>query len=73
MILFSAITKLAAVTFAVLGPFIAGTVSPFTLDPEVYAFVVIGGIALGLAGLFGFAAIEREEGVRHARNLRREG
>jgi uncharacterized membrane protein len=73
MIVFSAIAKLAAVTCAVLGPFIAGTVSPFALDPEVYAFCVMSGIALGLAGLFAFAAIEREEGVRHARNLRREG
>lgn len=65
--------KLLFGALAGLGPFFAGFMIDRVVEPEIYAFFFLFGIGLGLAGLFGFAGLERDEGVRHARNLRREG
>jgi uncharacterized membrane protein len=67
--MFVAIMKILAVTAAMAGPFIVGAMMPFARDPEVYAFFVVAGISLGIAGLFGFAALDRGELHRHVRNL----
>ena len=65
--------KLIFTTMAMLGPFGAGAMRQYVHDPEVYVFFLIGGVLLGMVGLFGYASFERDELVEHQRNLRREG
>lgn len=67
--MFSAIMKLVCGAAAMLGPFLVGALAPYARDPEVYAFFIVAGVGIGLAGLFGFAALDRGELRRHARNL----
>ncbi|KPH80547.1 hypothetical protein [Bosea vaviloviae] len=64
--------KLIFAAMAILGPFAAGAMRQFVVNDEVYAFFLVGGVLLGLVGLFGFAAFERDELIEHERNLRGE-
>lgn len=70
--MFAASLKLLAATAAVIGPFLAG-VSLNATVPEVQPFFVIAGCGAGLAGLFGFAAIEAGENRRYRRAIGEEG
>jgi hypothetical protein len=57
--------KLFCLAAAMLGPFSAGAIGPYVREPEIYAIFLVGGILLGIAGLCGFASIERDEARRH--------
>lgn len=69
--MFAASLKLLAATAAVSGPFLAGLSVNVTV-PEVQTFFVLAGCGAGLAGLFGFAAIEAGENRRHRRTIGEE-
>lgn len=55
--------KLGCGAATILGPLGAGYSISVTV-PEVAWFYVGAGVALGLAGLFGFSSIERDEAIR---------
>ena len=59
--------KLFCMAAAMLGPFAAGIIRPYVLQPEIYAIFLVGGGLLGIAGLCGFASIERNEQQAHDR------
>jgi hypothetical protein len=65
--MFVACLKMTALAAAMLGPFTVGAMSRFIRDPETFAFFLVAGIGTGIAGVFGFAALERVEGERHGR------
>ncbi|MFA6966105.1 hypothetical protein [Bosea sp. (in: a-proteobacteria)] len=54
--------KLACAFTAMAFPFLAGLLYPAATSDEVRIVLVSGGVFLGLAGVFGFAAIEQREG-----------
>lgn len=62
--------KLVAAAASVMGPLVAGLVFPHALVLEAQIFVIVAGMGAGLAGLFGFAAIDRHEEARHRAILR---
>lgn len=59
--------KLICVAIGVLGPFSAGWIQHFIAYSEISAFFMCAGVFAGLAGFFGFAAIERSEDRAHIR------
>jgi coenzyme F420-reducing hydrogenase gamma subunit len=63
--------KLLCICLVPLGGIVAGAMLHFVRDPEVYAFVLIAGTCASLAGAVGFARLDREEALRHARHLGR--
>lgn len=65
--------KLIFAAMAMLGPFGAGAMRQYVAAPEAYSFFLVGGVLLGLVGLFGYAAFERDELVEHRRKLNGEG
>lgn len=65
--------KLIFAAMAMLGPFGAGVMRQYVVDPEIYAFFLVGGVLLGMVGLFAFASFERDELIAHQRHLRGEG
>jgi hypothetical protein len=65
--------KLFCLGCALLGPFGAGIMHQFVVEPEIYAIFVIGGCLLGFGGVCGFASIERDEARRFAAALGRKG
>lgn len=65
--------KLIFASIAMLGPFGAGAMHLYVREPEIYVFFALGGVLLGLAGLFGYASFERVEMAEHQRHLRGEG
>ena len=67
--MFVALMKFVACVAAMFGPFAVGAAASFVRDPEVLAFFIVSGVGTGLAGLFGFAALDRGELRRHVRNL----
>jgi hypothetical protein len=67
--MFVAFLKMSALAAAMLGPFTVGAMSRFIRDPETFAFFLVAGISIGIAGVFGFAALERIEGERHGRRM----
>lgn len=69
--MFRSAFKLVCISLVPLGGFVAGAMLHFVRDPEVYGFVLIAGAGASLAGAFGFAQLDREEAVRHARHLGR--
>lgn len=69
--MFAAFLKMAAIAAAMLGPFTVGAVSRYVRDPETFAFFLVAGIGFGIAGIFGFAALERHEGEQHGRRMGR--
>lgn len=54
--------KLACAGTAMFFPLAAGLLLPFGRTPEVQFVVFSLGISLGMAGMLGFAAIEKREG-----------
>ncbi|MDP3408226.1 hypothetical protein [Bosea sp. (in: a-proteobacteria)] len=64
--------KLIFATMAMLGPFGAGAMRAYVVHAEIYVFFLLGGVLLGLVGLFGFASIERDELAAHRRHLQGE-
>ena len=67
--MFAALMKLAAGAAAMIGPFAVGAAASFVSDPEAFAFFLVAGMGMGMAGLFGFAALDRGELRRHVRNV----
>ncbi|CAM5764624.1 hypothetical protein [Bosea minatitlanensis] len=66
--------KLTCLGIAMLGPFSAGALFNFVVEPEIYAIFLVGGLLLGFAGLCGFASVERDEERAHrAARFGREG
>lgn len=57
--------KLFCLGAAMLGPFAAGILFAYVRQPEICAIFLAGGVLLGVAGLCGFASIERDEARRH--------
>ncbi|PZU93089.1 MAG: hypothetical protein DI527_07520 [Chelatococcus sp.] len=53
--------KLFCISIAMLGPFAAGALWKYVVEPEIYVIFLAGGLLLGLAGLCGFASTERAE------------
>lgn len=68
--MFQSALKLAFLLLAVGGPFVAGALHPYVIEPGVYAFFVVAGVLAGVGGLCGFTAIGNGEAVRHERALR---
>lgn len=64
--------KLLFLACVPLGGFIAGALYHYVKQPEVYALFLAAGVGASLAGAFGFAQLDREEAVRHARHLGRD-
>lgn len=67
--MFVALMKFTAGLAAMFGPFTVGAAASFVRDPEALAFFIVAGIGIGIAGLCGFTALDREELRRHVRNL----
>lgn len=63
--------KLLFLACVPLGGFLAGVMVQYIKPAEVYAFFLAAGVGLSLAGAFGFANMEREEGERHGRTIGR--
>ena len=63
--------KLVCLAMVPLGGWFAGVTFTYIKQWEVYAFFLGAGVALSLAGCFGFAELERDEAERHGRNLGR--
>lgn len=63
--------KLIYLAFVPLGGFGAGVMYQYVKQPEIYAFFLLAGLTLSLSGAFGFAQLDREESLRHTRNLGR--
>jgi hypothetical protein len=69
----STLFKLVYTAAAILGPFLAGAANAIVRDPGAQAALIVLGVGIGLMGLFGFAGLERDEAVDHARRLSGEG
>lgn len=65
--LFQSVFKLACGVSTVVGPFGAGMVPRYVANPEACMFFMCAGVLLGIAGLFGFAGVERAEQKAHDR------
>ncbi|MCA0418160.1 MAG: hypothetical protein LCH80_05480 [Proteobacteria bacterium] len=65
--------KLFCFGVAMLGPFAAGILHQYVIEPEIYAIFFAGGILLGFGGICGFASIERDETRRFRAALGKKG